>query len=121
MTFVVVLVSGCGLSPELQERYLSSASDHEVCYAAADMRDYGFAVRRRAAEVVASQRGLKCDYEAMSRMHAMQRASDAAGMAANVELMKAGAAMANPPQPIYTTPMQTSCIRQGAFINCRSY
>lgn len=116
-------LAGCGLSPAYQRASLENASNFEVCYAAADMRGGGWAVRRSAANQIVAERGLRCDYEQMARIHTLQSVQDANQMAASAALMNASATLMQQAQPRYlpASPSQVSCVQQGVFTNCSAY
>jgi hypothetical protein len=91
---LLALLGGCGLSQSYRESQLESASDYEVCYALTDPRQHsigsGWAVKARAATAIAQRRGLSCDYEVFTRVHAIEAPARDAEMQRNLEMMQLG-------------------------------
>jgi hypothetical protein len=100
----VLLLAGCGLSPEYRYNQLKSVSDYDVCHALSDPRansiGAGWSIRRDAAVRVASERRLTCDREMFARIHALEGPSRDAAVGNSLMMMQQGIQMMSPqPQP----------------------
>jgi hypothetical protein len=78
--FVSFGLFGCGLSREYRYNELKYSSNDDICMAVADPRastiGVGWTVRKQAADQIARERGLQCDYEKYSRIHAIQGSTE---------------------------------------------
>jgi len=96
---------------------MQAASNSEVCYALTDPRrntiGQGWAVRAQAAQIVARERGIECDYGTFARVHALEGPARDAAMRENLEMIGAGLQMVTPRQPVTAT-----CTTFGNTTNC---
>jgi hypothetical protein len=111
-------LSGCGLSLDHRMREMSAASNHEVCYALSDPRrntvGQGWAVRAQAAQIVARERNLNCDYGALARIHASEAPARDAAARRNIEMIQGGMRMLQPPP----APATATCTSFGNTAHC---
>jgi hypothetical protein len=96
-----------------------ATSNGEFCYALTDPRrntiGQGWAVRARAAQIVARERSLDCDYDRFARIHAIEQPARDTAMRQNLDLIEAGTRMMQgPPTTV------TNCSLYGNTATCIS-
>lgn len=95
--FLVIILSGCGLSPEYRYNQLRAASDYEVCHELTEPRDgIGFQISKEAASRLAKERALSCDRDRFARIHALESMSRGSDSSSGECLIEMGRVLSMP-------------------------
>ena len=110
LLFAVVItfgLAGCGLSREYRYNELKYSSNDDICMAVADPRastiGAGWTVRKQAADQIARERGLQCDYEKFARIHAIEGSTEN-----SLRQMQIGSSMLNQGTVVTSAPSTNS-------------